>query len=90
MGINYQGLKKISVKNRYPLPWIDELINSLKDSKFFTKLNLKSRYHEISIESIDVWKMDFKTKKGLFEWLVMPFNLTNAPTTSMRYMYYLI
>ena len=76
MCIDYWGLNKISVKNRYPLARIDELVNNLKGSKFFTKLDLKSRYHQIPIESTDVWKMAFKTKEGLFEWLVMPFGLT--------------
>ena len=66
MCINYRDLKKISVKNRYPLPRIDELINSLKGAKFFTKLDLKSGYHQIPIKFSDVWKMDFKTKQGFF------------------------
>ena len=86
MCIDYRDLNKISVNNRYPLPQIDELIDNLKGVKFFTKLNLKSRYYEIPIESTDVRKTAFKTKEGLFEWLVMPFTLTNAPTTLMRYM----
>ena len=86
MCINYWDLNKISVKNRYSLPQIDELIDNLKGDKFFTKLDLKSGYHRIPIESTDVWKMTFKTKEGLFEWLVMPFDLTNAPATFMRYM----
>ena len=86
MYIDYQTLNKILVKNMYPLPQIDELINSLKDAKFFTKLDLKSGYHKISIKSTDVWKMTFKTKEGLFEWLFMPFSLTNSPATFMRYM----
>ena len=86
MCIEYRGLNKISVKNRYPLPQIDELIYSLKCANFFTKLDLKSRYHQIPIESTDVCKTTFKTKEGLFEWLLMPFGLTNAPVTFMRYM----
>ena len=86
MCIDYRDLNKISVKNIYPLPWIDELIDNLKGVKFIRKLDLKSGYHQIPIESTDVWKMTFKTKEGLFEWLVMPFSLTNAPATFMRYM----
>ena len=64
--INYPDLNKFSVKNRYPLPRIDELIDSLKGAKFFKKIDFKSSYHQISIKSIDVWKTDFKTKEGLF------------------------
>ena len=69
---------------------IDELIHCLKGDKFFTKLELKLRYHHIPIESTDVWKNDFKTKEGFFEWLSMPFSLTNAPVTFMQYMDVLI
>ena len=86
MCIDYRALNKISVKNRYPLPGIDELINNMKGDKYFTKLDLKLGYHQIPIESTDVWKMSFNTKEGLFEFLVMPFGLTNAPATFMRYM----
>ena len=86
MCIDYQALNKISVNNICPLPWIDELIDSVKGTNFFMKLNLKSRYHQISIESIDVLKTAFKTKEGLFDWLIMHFGLTNAPTTFMIYM----
>ena len=86
MCINYWALNKILVKNRYPLPRIDKLIECLKGAKFFTKLDLKSGYHQIMIDSTNVWKMTFKTKEGFFEWLVMPFSLTNAPATFMRYM----
>ena len=63
MCIDYRDLNKISVKNRYPLPQIDELIDSLKGAKFFMNLDLKSRYHQILIESTNVWKTTFKTKE---------------------------
>ena len=86
MSIDYRALNKISVKNRYSLPLIDELINNLKGAKFFTKLDLKSRYQQIPIEYTNVWKITFNTKEVLFEWLVMNFSLTNAPATFMRYM----
>ena len=86
MCIDYRDLNKILVKNIYPLPWIDELIDSLKGAKFFMKRNLKSGYHQILIDSTDVWKTSFKTKEGLFEWLVMHFGLTNAPANFMKYM----
>ena len=66
MCINYWALNKILVKNRYPLPRIDELINNLKGAKVFTKLGHKSGYHQIPIESTDVWKTTFKTKEGSF------------------------
>ena len=68
MYIDYWALKIFSVKNRYPLPWIDELINNMKGVDFFTKLDLKSGYDPIPIESTDLWKTTFKTKEGLFEW----------------------
>ena len=86
MCIDYRDLNKILVKSRYPLLQIDGLIENLKGAKFFTKLDLKSGYHHIPINSTDVWKIDFKTKEGLFEWLVIPFSLTSTPATFMRYM----
>ena len=86
MCIYYHALNKILVKTIYPLPWTDEIIDNVKGSKFFRKLDLKMGYHHIPTKSINVWKMTIKTKEGLFEWLVMPFGLTNAPATFMRYM----
>jgi hypothetical protein len=84
--IDLRELKKITVRNRYLIPQIDDLIYQLKGANFFNKIELKYSYHQGPIESTDVWKTTFKSKEGLFEWLVMPFGRTNAPTHFMRLM----
>ena len=74
--IDYWALKNTTVQNRYLIPRIDDLLDQLKGEKYFSKIDLKFGYHQVSIEPADVWKTAFKAKEGLFEWLVMPFGLT--------------
>ena len=79
-------MKKVTIKNRYPIPWIDDLLNQHKGAKYFSMIDLKSEHHQVPIEPSDVWKTAFKAKEGLFKWLVMPFGLMNALATFIRLM----
>jgi hypothetical protein len=81
---DYQALNKATIKNCYPLPRIEEILDTLQGYKWFTKLDLTVHDHQARMNPDDVWKTTFKTKFGLFEWKVIPFSLTNAPTTFMR------
>jgi hypothetical protein len=85
--VDYRGLNKVTIKNRYLLPLISELLNRLGHAKVFSKLNLRNAYHRLRIKEGDEWKTAFKTRYGLFEYMVMLFSLVNASATFQAYIH---
>jgi hypothetical protein len=81
--IDFRQLNKVIVKNKYPLPRIDDLFDQLKDARIFLKIDLRSRYHQVRIKEEYISKTTFKTRYGHYEFTVVPFGLSNAPNVFM-------
>jgi hypothetical protein len=81
--IDFRQLNKMTVKNKYPLPRIDDLFDQLKDARIFSKIDLISRYHQVRIKEEDISKTAFRTRYGNYDFIVVPFGLSNAPIVFM-------